>query len=563
MVNKGFVIIDGMPVAIEEERNLLEMIRKAGIKLPTFCYHSELSVYGACRMCIVETKSGNIEASCSTIPRDGMEIKTNTQRLRKHRKMLLELLLANHCGDCTSCANNGKCKLQDLAMRFGVTSIRFPNTAEHPPLDTSSRCITRDQSKCILCGDCVRVCNETQDVGAIDFAHRGSNMKISVAFDGELADSPCVGCGQCAAVCPTGAIIVRDDTKKVWDAIDDFDTEVTVQIAPAVRVALGRELGVDAGGNTMGMIVSALKRMGFDQVYDTATAADLTVMEETAEFVERISKGEHRYPLFTSCCPAWINFCESRYPELMENVSTCKSPMQMFAAVVKEYKKNSPKKQVHVAVMPCTAKKHEAGRDEFKNPDGEQYVDYVITTQELIHMVKESGIVFRELIPEAIDKPFGAMTGAGVIFGVTGGVTEAVLRRVATDKTPTTYLSISYTGVRGMQGVKEAEIQLGDRTLKIAMVSGLKNAVNLIEAIKAGAHYDFVEVMACPGGCVSGAGQPFSTSEGKANRGKALYSADRVTSIKSSEDNPIIEMMYKDIIKDKAHDLLHVHYNHH
>ena len=556
MENKEYMLIDGNPVEINGEKNLLEVIRKAGIELPTFCYHSELSVYGACRMCMVENSHGGMEAACSTVPKAGMEIYTNTERLHKHRKMILELLLANHCRDCTTCQKNGKCRLQELASLFGLESIRFKNLKPEPELDTSSLSIIRDAHKCILCGDCVRMCNEIQNVGAIDFVNRGSKMVIGPAFNEPIANSPCVGCGQCAAVCPTGAIVIRKDTGRVWPELNDKNTKVVAQVAPAVRVAMAKEFGLPENENSMGRITAALRRLGFDEVYDTATGADLTVLEESNEFLQRIEAGEN-LPLITSCCPAWIQYCEKNHPELMKNVSTCKSPMQMFSSVIKAKYATSSRRVVCVAVMPCTAKKFECAREEFMH-DGVPETDYVITTQELIQMIHKAGIVFDELEPEAVDSVFSTCTGAGVIFGVT----EAVLRRLSTDKSNKALMSIAFNDVRGMKGVKETTIPYGDKEVRIAIVSGLKNAEKVIQALKNGEHFDFIEVMACPGGCVAGGGQPFGTNATKEVRGKALYSADKMLSIKRSEENPLMLSLYDGVLKGRVHELLHVHYNH-
>lgn len=560
MENKEYMLIDGNPVEINGEKNLLEVIRKAGIELPTFCYHSELSVYGACRMCMVENSHGGMEAACSTVPKAGMEIYTNTERLHKHRKMILELLLANHCRDCTTCQKNGKCRLQELASLFGLESIRFKNLKPEPELDTSSLSIIRDAHKCILCGDCVRMCNEIQNVGAIDFVNRGSKMVIGPAFNEPIANSPCVGCGQCAAVCPTGAIVIRKDTGRVWPELNDKNTKVIAQVAPAVRVAMAKEFGLPENENSMGRITAALRRLGFDEVYDTATGADLTVLEESNEFLQRIEAGEN-LPLITSCCPAWIQYCEKNHPELLKNISTCKSPMQMFSSVIKAKYATSSRRVVCVAVMPCTAKKFECAREEFVH-DGIPETDYVITTQELIQMIHKAGIVFDELEPEAVDSVFSTCTGAGVIFGVTGGVTEAVLRRLSTDKSNKALMSIAFNDVRGMKGVKETTIPYGDKEVRIAIVSGLKNAEKVIQALKNGEHYDFIEVMACPGGCVAGGGQPFGTNATKEVRGKALYSADKMLSIKRSEENPLMISLYDGVLKGRVHELLHVHYGH-
>ena len=556
---ENMIEIDGIPVKIEGERNLLEIISKSGIKLPVFCYHSDLSIYGACRMCMVEDEKGRMMAACSTVPRSGMKIKTNTSRLRKYRKSILELLLASHCRDCTTCENSGKCTLQELAVQFGITNVRFNNDKTEPKRDESSPSIVRDPSKCILCGDCVRECNEIQRVGAIDFAFRGSNATISTAFNKPIAESLCVNCGQCAAACPTGAIIVKDDTSKVLDMIDDPDVFVTCEIAPAVRVGIGQELGLDVGENTLGRIIAALHRIGIDRVFDTATGADLTVVEEANEFVERIKNGE-KLPLFTSCCPAWVQYVEKKYPELISNVSTCRSPMSMFSAVVKEYFKDKlpegKKRHYHIALMPGTAKKFECKRDEF---DG--VTDDVITTQELIKMIKKSGIMLGELEPESVDMPFGVASGAGVIFGVTGGVTEAVLRKVVNDNSRTALAQIEYTGVRGMDGVKEVHLPYGDTELHIAIVSGLANASRVVEGIKNGElHYDLVEVMACRGGCISGAGQPYISHRHRIKRGEGLYRSDRESAIKCSQDNFVTSELYSTVLKDSVHHLLHVQY---
>jgi len=556
MNTKKFATIDGIPVEIGGEKNVLALIRKAGIELPTFCYYSELSIFGACRMCVFEDERGNIDASCSAQPWDGMVIKTNTERLRKYRKMILELLLSNHCRDCTTCESSGRCKLQELAHRFNITGVRFPNNTE-PAIDASSLCITKDQSKCILCGDCVRMCHEVQNVGAIDFAHRGSKMTISTAFNEPLSESNCVGCGQCVAVCPTGALIIRNDINGLWKELDDPNVKVSALVAPAVRVAMGEKFGFAEGDNAMGKIVAALRRMGFDEVFDVATGADLTVIEESKELVERL-QAEKNLPLLTSCCPAWVQYCENNYPELVPNISSCAPPVQMLARVIRAMD-TSEKRHVNVTIMPCTAKKAEAAREQFQK-DGVRNLDYVITTRELIQMISESGIVFEELDREAIDMPFGVATGAGVIFGVTGGVTEAVLRNVSTDKTSAGLQTIAYQGVRGMEGVKETSIMVGNREVRIAIVSGLRNASELLDRVQAGEKYDFIEIMACPGGCVSGAGQPLVSRANKEKRGKGLYSADKGSTIKRSEDNPIVKALYDGVLKDHAHDILHVSY---
>ncbi len=555
-MEKQFVTVDGIPVEINGEKNLLELIRKAGIQIPTFCYHSELSVYGACRMCMVENEWGGFEAACSTPPKAGMKIKTNTERLRKYRKTILELLLANHCRDCTTCDKNNDCKLQNLARVYHIEGVRFPNNAVESKKDLSSPCIVKDQSKCILCGDCVRVCNEVQNVGAIDFAFRGSKMAISTAFGKPLSESPCVGCGQCVSVCPTGALVLHSEAEIIWNALHDKSVKTTVQIAPAVRVAIGKELGVKNGENVMGKIVAALRRMGFDEVYDTTLGADLTVMEETKEFIERLESGKN-LPLITSCCPAWVQYAEKKHPELIDNVSSCRSPMQMMASILKEINKGV--KHFHVAIMPCTAKKFEASREEFTT-DGVKNVDAVLTTKGLIRIIKESGIVFEELEPEGVDMPFGTVSGAGVIFGVTGGVTEAVLRRVSQEKTRSNLLTLSTLGQRGLDGIKEFEIPYGEKSLKIAVVSGLGNAEKVLRRVNSGEHFDFIEVMACPSGCINGGGQPSSNKETRKERNVGLYQADKNSTVRWAEENPVINELYEKVIKDRAHEMLHTYY---
>ena len=555
----AFMMIDNIPVEIAGEQNILAVIRKAGIQLPTFCYYSELSVYGACRMCMVEDQWGGIQAACSTPPKAGMEIFTNTPRLRKYRRNVLELLLASHCRDCTTCEKSGKCKLQELAHQFGIRDIRFGQQNQQHERDESSVCISRDNAKCILCGDCVRMCEEIQGVGAIDFSGRGAHMRVMPAFDEPIASSTCVGCGQCAAVCPTGAIVVKNHTDIMWKELADPKTKVVVQIAPAVRVGVSQELGLGQGENAMGKITAALRRLGFDEVYDTTTGADLTVLEEANEFAGRLAKGQ-QLPLFTSCCPAWVQFVEKNYPELMPHISSCRSPMEMFGAVLKEQLKTSSRRIVSVAIMPCTAKKYEASRKEFVR-GGVADVDYVITTQELISMIRQAGLVFDELEPESVDMPFGVSSGAGVIFGVTGGVTEAVIRRLSDDKSSASLRTIALTGVRGMKGVKELQVEVGGKPVSIAIVSGLANAKPLLEQVKAGqSPYQFIEVMACPGGCVAGAGQPFGTKAEKERRGQGLYTADRMSAIKRSEENYAVTGLYDSVLKGRVHELLHVEY---
>lgn len=558
-----YMIIDGNRVDYTDEKNILAVIRKSGIILPTFCYYSDLSIYGACRMCVVEDKWGGIIASCSTPPKNGMEIKTNTPNLYYHRKRILELLLAAHCRDCTVCDKNGMCKLQELGNRFGLRNVRFENTNPERKIDTSSASIVKNPNKCILCGDCVRVCHEVQHVGAIDFAHRGANMEIATAFGKDLCETNCVNCGQCAAVCPTGAITVKNDTHDVWEAMHNPNKRVVVQIAPAVRVAIGEAFGFEPGDNVIGKLVTALRKLGFEYIFDTSFGADLTIMEESKELIRALKDEQRKMPLFTSCCPAWIRFVETKYPHLMPYVSTSKSPMQMFGSVVKAYYKEADleenKTTVSVAIMPCTAKKFEASREEFRK-NGVNEVDYVLTSLEVIEMIKEIGIRFDKIEPEAYDMPFSLYSGAGVIFGASGGVTEAAVRRVIEDKSPKVLKEIEFIGLRGMEGVKVCETQINGKEVRIGVVSGLGNADELLKKIESGEErFDFVEVMACAGGCVSGAGQPFARSTEKRMRADGLYKTDKALQIKRSEENPLVKSMYEGML-DYTHELLHVHY---
>lgn len=557
-----YMTINNRRVPFENEKNVLTVIRNAGIELPTFCYHSELSTYGACRMCIVEDDRGKIFASCSEEPKDGMVIYTNTPKLQHHRKMILELLLASHCTDCTTCRTNGACILLKLANQLGVNYVRFQNNKPVLPLDDSSPCIVYDPNKCILCGDCVRTCAEIQGLGIIDFVNRGSKMRVSTAFGRPLSETACVGCGQCRVVCPTGAITVNQNIHPVWEALADRNTKVVVQIAPAVRVAIGDKFGLPKGENALGKLVAALKLMGFDQVYDTNFGADLTVVEEAAELVEKIKEGD--LPLFTSCCPAWVKFCEEKYPDLKKHISSCRSPQQMFGAVLKEESRmdtsSDKKKTVVVSIMPCTAKKAEILRPEHYT-DGEQNVDYVLTTTEITRMIKEAGIDLAQIKPDAMDMPFGLSSGGGAIFGVTGGVTEAVLRQLIDSYNPDDLEMIKLTGIRGNDGIKEATVTLQGREVHIGVVNGLKNAAIVMDGIRSGEmKFDFVEVMACRSGCIAGGGQPVPVfPKIKDARAEGLYDIDDEKQIKISSDNPFVLSLYDGLLKGKEHKLLHNH----
>ena len=560
--------IDGRAVAIEGERNLLELVRKANIDLPTFCYHSELSVYGACRLCLVDVQGRGIMGACSTPPEPGLTVKTTTPQIREIRRIAVELLLANHDQQCPTCARSANCQLQMLAQRLGIKKVRFKPVHQPVAIDDSSPSLVRDPNKCVLCGDCVRMCSEIQGIGAIDFAHRGHDVAVKPAFGKQLGEVECVNCGQCASVCPTGALTPKSEVDAVWDLIADSKKTVIAQIAPAVRVGLGECFGLPPGEITTGRIVAALKQLGFSQVYDTSFAADLTVIEEGSEFLERKARGG-TLPMFTSCCPGWVKYAEQYFPELLPNLSSCRSPQAMFGSLVKAMlpeQLHADRQDIKVvAIMPCTAKKFEAQRPEL-SVNGDPDVDHVLTTQELAHMIQSAGLRFESLQPESFDMPFGFYTGAGVIFGNSGGVMEAVLRYAAEKATGRKLDRLEFNEVRGDSGLREATISLDGTELKLAVVHGLRNARVVAEQVRAGkSPYDLIEVMACPGGCIGGAGQPISTTANtKALRTKGLYQADKMLQLHKSQDNVFITECYAkflgDIGGEKAHHLLHTTY---
>ena len=557
----GTMTIDGRKVKFTDEKNVLSVIRHAGIDIPTLCYHSEVSTFGACRLCTVEDERGKTFASCSEEPRDGMVIYTNTGRLKKYRKMIVELLLAAHCRDCTTCEKSTNCVLQKLARRMGIHTIRYENTREEHELDTSSPALIRDPNKCILCGDCVRACEELQGIGALGFAFRGSEAMVMPAFNKKLAETDCVNCGQCRVYCPTGAITIKKNMDEVWEAIADPDTRVIAQVAPAVRVAVGDHYGLEKGKNMMGKIVSALHRIGFDEVYDTSFSADLTILEESAEFLKRLEKGEN-LPILTSCCPAWVKLITDQYKEYIPNLSTCRSPQGMMSALVKEYYRDPEraggKKTVMVSIMPCTAKKAEILRPN-SFTEGEQDTDYVLTTMELIRMIEYYGLNLADIEPESCDMPFGFGSGGGVIFGVTGGVTEAVLRRLTKDHSKQAMQEVAEAGERGEEAIKEFSVDYNGTQLNICVASGLANARIVMDRVKKGEkQYHLIEIMACRGGCIMGGGQPVRPGEKVRDwRSHGIYKADSNTIIRKSDENPLVTELYQGLIKGKEHKLLH------
>ena len=566
--------INGQEVSVPAGYTVLEAAREVGIDIPTLCYLKEYSETGSCRMCVVEIVGARaLQAACVYPVAEGIEVLTHSPKVRKARKATLELILSNHDRKCLTCIRNQNCELQALADELGVTDIRYDGEVIPREIDDLSPSIVRDNNKCVLCRRCVNVCKNVQTVGAIDATERGFKTQIACAFNASLADSNCVNCGQCIAACPVGALKEKDSTDDVFAAIADPDKYVIVQTAPAVRAALGEEFGFEMGTPVTGKMAAALRRLGFDKVFDTDTGADLTIMEEGTELLDRIQNGG-KLPLITSCSPGWIKFCEHNFPDFIDNLSSCKSPHQMFGAILKTYyaeKHNiDPAKMVVVSVMPCVAKKFESSREEMEAA-GLRDVDIVISTRELARMIKASGIQFNKLPDEEFDQPFERATGAGVIFGATGGVMEAALRTVAEILEGKTIEKIDYEMVRGTEGIKEATLNIAGKDIRIAVAHGLGNARKLLESIRSGEKsYEFVEIMACPGGCVTGGGQPIVSAKGymdkdvKAERAKALYIEDKNAALRKSHENPDIKLLYSEFLEKpgshKSHELLHTKY---
>lgn len=570
-MDKVTLTINGISVTTNKDSSVLNAAREAGIYIPTLCYHSDLRAEGACRLCLVEINGARtLMASCVYPVSEGLVVQTNTTRVREARKLIVELLLANHPKDCLTCQKSMDCELQTIAADLGVRKIRFADgEMKTHTIDDTNPALVRDQEKCILCGRCITVCSEVQGMDVYSFAGRGFHTMVSTAFEAGLEKVACTYCGQCANVCPTGAIVEKDDTAKVWSALSDKTKHVVVQTAPSVRVALGEELGLPAGSVVTGKMVAALRQLGFAKVFDTDFSADLTIMEEGYEFLHRVNnKGV--LPMITSCSPGWVNMLEQRYPDLLPHLSTAKSPQAMFGAMVKTYyaqKAGIPAKDiVSVSVMPCTAKKAEAVRPELCD-SGFQDVDIVITTRELGRMIREAGIDFAALPVEAYDSPLGASTGAAVIFGTTGGVMEAALRTVVEVITKEPLAKIEFEEVRGLDSVREAVLPVGDLTVKIAVVHTLKAARSMMDRVRAGtADYHFIEVMACPGGCIGGGGQPVPVNwDIRKKRREALLECDEASVLRKSHENPEIIAIYKDFLGEplgeKSHSLLHTHYS--
>ncbi|MEG1848987.1 MAG: NADH-dependent [FeFe] hydrogenase, group A6 [Oscillospiraceae bacterium] len=566
--------INGIEVVAPKDATILEAARLAGVRIPTLCYLKDINAIGACRMCVVEVKGARALAAACVYPvNEGMEVFTNTPALRAHRRGTLELILSNHRTDCLSCARSTDCELQALCREYGVDQYKYGNPDMKPDLDESAVHLIRDNSKCILCRRCVAVCRKTQFVGVIGTNERGYDTHISSAFDMPLASTSCVNCGQCIAVCPTGALTEKDDTEKVWAALADPTKHVVVGPAPSVRAQLGECFGYPLRTNLEGNMIAALRRLGFDKVFDVDTAADITIMEEGTELLDRIKNGG-KLPLITSCSPGWIKFCEHYYPEMIENLSSCKSPQQMYGALMKTYYAEKegldPKDIFVVSIMPCTAKKFEIGRED-QSASGYADIDVSLTTRELANMIKRAGLLFNELPDEVCDPVFGVASGAGHIFGATGGVMEAALRTVAEIVTGKPCEPLEFHDVRGVEAIKEAEYDLAGTKVRVAVTSGLANAAKLLDRIRSGeADYHFVEVMACPGGCVNGGGQPHQSgyvrnfTDLRAERAKALYSEDAAMTLRKSHENPVVKEIYDTYLEapgsHKAHHILHTTY---
>ncbi|HQN98513.1 MAG TPA: NADH-dependent [FeFe] hydrogenase, group A6 [Bacteroidales bacterium] len=590
MANMINLTINNIPVSVKEGSTILEAARKLSIRIPTLCNHDDLCVAGNCRVCVVE-QIGNrtLQAACATPVRENMQILTNSMMVMQARKTIIELLLSEHNADCTKCYKNGNCELQDLSNEYRTGNQIYIDLvpSKHYTIDQSSPSLIKDDSKCIRCQRCVRTCSELQAVSALSAAYKGAGMKISSFYDRPMHEVVCTNCGQCINRCPTGALTERNYIDEVWNAIYDPTKHVVVQTAPAVRVALGEELGYDPGARVTGKLVTALRRLGFDSVLDTDFTADLTIMEEGTELLTRLKKvlvdkdTSAALPMFTSCSPGWIKFIEHTFPELLPHLSTCKSPQQMFGALAKTYyaqkKGINPKDIVSVSIMPCTAKKFEATRPEMRD-SGFQDVDYVLTTRELAIMIKQAGIEFMKLDDEDYDRFMGESSGAGVIFGATGGVMEAALRtayEIVTGR-EVPFGNLNITPVRGMEGIKEAEVKIENVkpewsflegvTLKVAIAHGLANAKRLMTAIRDGkVQYHFVEIMACPGGCLGGGGQPIPTNlEIRKKRAEAIYAEDENLPIRKSHENPEILQIYQEFLGEPlshtSHELLHTHY---
>jgi iron-only hydrogenase group A len=561
--------VNKRPVEARSGEMLLTTLRRAGINVPTLCHMADLTPTGACRMCVVEVEGQrNLVPSCAAPVVDGMKVQTHSPRAIRARKTIVELLLANHPDDCLYCVRNGRCQLQTLAEELGVRQRRYVGTKSEHKVDMSSPSIVRDPAKCILCGKCVRLCEEIQGVSAIDFHGRGCRARIGTAMEQGLNISSCINCGQCIMVCPTGALREQSHTKEVTTALDDPDKVVVVQHAPAVSVSLAEEFGLKPGTDVAGTMTAALRKLGFDRVFDTSLAADLTIMEEASELVERI-KNKGRLPMMTSCSPGWIKFVEEFYPEFIPNLSTCKSPQMMMGALIKTFwaqrESLDPANIFSVSIMPCTAKKFEIERPEMV-ADGRPDVDAVLTTRELARMIRMRGLDLAALEPEPADSPLGERSSAGKLFGATGGVMEAALRTAHYLLTGKEMDRLKVQAVRGMKGVKEAKVKIGRTNVSVAVVSGLGNARRLLEEIKAGwREYAFIEVMTCPGGCIAGGGQPIGADPAAVRaRMESLYTIDRDASLRTSHANPAIQQLYAEFLGkplgERSHRLLHTHY---